>query len=210
VFLLTDNSTTDAIFYRGNSTSCKLFELVLRLRQLEMAGDLILHVVHVTGTRMIEAGPAGGSHGDFNQGMMAGESALQFIPLYLTALERAPKLEEWIRSWWNSELGELQSLMSEGWFTQGHGEGACLWAPQPAAADVVAEELGEARLKRPHVMHVVVVPRLMPGRWRKDLIKETYFWTGITPGTSFWPREMHEPLTVFVVSPLCRFQPWSW
>jgi hypothetical protein len=56
VFLFTDNSTAAAVYFKGNSTSTKLFELVLRLRRLEMSGGLILHDVCVAGTRMIDQG----------------------------------------------------------------------------------------------------------------------------------------------------------
>jgi hypothetical protein len=61
VFLFTDNSTAEAVFFKGNSTSERLFELMLRLRKIEMKGDLLLHVIHVAGTRMIEEGADGGS-----------------------------------------------------------------------------------------------------------------------------------------------------
>jgi hypothetical protein len=50
VFLFVDNSTAEYVYYKGNSSSKPLFELVLRLGQLEMGGNLILHVVHVAGT----------------------------------------------------------------------------------------------------------------------------------------------------------------
>ena len=36
VFLCTDNSTVESALYKGNSTSPKLFDLVIRLRKLEM------------------------------------------------------------------------------------------------------------------------------------------------------------------------------
>jgi hypothetical protein len=61
VFLFTDILTAEAVFYRGNSTSRTLFELMLRLRKVEMDGGLNLRVIHVAGTRMIEQGTDGGS-----------------------------------------------------------------------------------------------------------------------------------------------------
>jgi hypothetical protein len=42
------------------STSKKLFDLVLRLRKIEMEGDLFIHLVHVLGTQMIWSGAADG------------------------------------------------------------------------------------------------------------------------------------------------------
>jgi hypothetical protein len=114
VFLFTDNSTAEAVFYRGNSTSKPLFELMLRLRKVEMDGGLNLRVIHVAGTRMIEQGTDCGSRGDLNQGVMAGEPMLKYVPLHLTALDRSPELEGWIRSWWDDERGPLQKLDPSG------------------------------------------------------------------------------------------------
>jgi hypothetical protein len=107
VFLFTNNSTAEAVFFRGNSTSRPLFELMLRLRKVEMDGALNLRVIHVAGTRMIEQGTNGGSCGDLTQGVIAGEPMLQYVPLHRTALERSPRLEDWVRSWWDDERGTL-------------------------------------------------------------------------------------------------------
>jgi hypothetical protein len=52
VFLFTDNSTAEAVFFKENSTLKRLFDFILRLRKVEMEGQLLLHVVHVAGTRM--------------------------------------------------------------------------------------------------------------------------------------------------------------
>jgi len=209
VFLFTDNATAESVYYKGNSTSQALFNLVLRLRRLEMVGKMTLHVVHIAGTRMIQSGADGGSRGDFNQGGMAGNPLISYVPLHLTAQERSPRVVEWIKSWWADELGGLQVLSPEGWFDQAQKEdGAFLWLPAPAAADVVGEMLGEAKIKRPYAAHVVVVPRLMTGRWRRQLIKESDFYFNSWPGSSFWSLDMHEPLTVFLSFPLIRSQPW--
>ena len=209
VFLFTDNSTAEAVYFKGNSTSKKLFELMLRLRKLEMDASLILHVVHVAGTRMIAEGGDGGSRGDLTQGVMAGKPILDYIPLHLTALEREPKLEEWIRSWWDEERGPLTTLRPEGWFEEGQQDGNFLWVPPPAAADVVVEQLGEARHKRPACLHITIVPRLMTSRWRKGLLKESDVEIVIPVGSGVWSKQQHEPLLMFISFPLCRHPPWS-
>jgi hypothetical protein len=49
LFVFTDNSTAEAAFYKGTSSSAKLFDLVLRLRIIQMNGSIIVHFVHVTG-----------------------------------------------------------------------------------------------------------------------------------------------------------------
>jgi hypothetical protein len=98
VFLFTDNSTAEAVFYRGNSSSRPLFELMLRLRKVEMDGGLNLRVIHVAGTRMIEQGTDRASCGNLSQGVMASEPMLKYAPLHLSALDRSPQLERWVRS----------------------------------------------------------------------------------------------------------------
>jgi hypothetical protein len=56
LFLFTDNTTAKAAFWKGSLKSPKSFELVLRLKLLEVEADLIIHVVHVAGERMIAQG----------------------------------------------------------------------------------------------------------------------------------------------------------
>lgn len=48
VFVFTDNFTAKSVFYKGNSSIKWLFELVLRLRLLEMEGSIKLSVIHVS------------------------------------------------------------------------------------------------------------------------------------------------------------------
>jgi hypothetical protein len=201
VFLFTDNYTAKAVFYKRNSTSKKLFELVLRLRRLEMEAKMVLHVIHVAGTRMILEGADGGSRGDLNQGVVAGQLILDFIPRQLGALERSRGVEEWVQSW----AGEtLTTLTLEGWFDEGQGDGCFLWAAPPPA-----QLLGKAIHKQPWNTHIVVVPRLMTRRWRRALFKEADLTFTIPVGTSFWPKEMQESLTVVICFPIISHQPWK-
>jgi hypothetical protein len=54
IFLFTDTTTTEAAYWKGHSKSERLFHLVLLL---EMNSDLIIHVIHVAGTRMKVTSP---------------------------------------------------------------------------------------------------------------------------------------------------------
>jgi hypothetical protein len=63
LFVFTDNAAAEGAFYKGNSPSRLLFELILRLRLIDMQGQLKLHVIHVAGSRMIEQGTDGLSRG---------------------------------------------------------------------------------------------------------------------------------------------------
>eukprot|EP00978_Attheya_sp_CCMP212_P029827 scaffold107351_cov30-Attheya_sp.AAC.1 len=76
LWLFMDNFVTKRAYHRGTSSSKQLFDLVLRLRKLQMNGKLFLHVVWVAGTRMIEQGTDGGSRGDFTTGVLRGEAML--------------------------------------------------------------------------------------------------------------------------------------
>jgi hypothetical protein len=138
-----------------------------------MDGGLKLRVLHVTGTRMVEQGTDGGSSEDLTQGVMSGEPMIKYVPLHLSALDRGPLVEAWVRSWWDEERGKLTTLDPMGWFDEGQGAGNFLGCPPPAAADVVVEQLGEARHKPPQCTHIVLASRLMTSAWRKGMLKET-------------------------------------
>jgi hypothetical protein len=102
LFIYTDNTTAEAAYYKGNSDSRLLFELVVRLRRLDMAGSLRLHVTHIAGSRMIASGVDGLSRGNVTEGLMLQPSVAtfaSFVPLHLSALTRSPSLLAWLRSW---------------------------------------------------------------------------------------------------------------
>ena len=53
LFVSVDNLVSESVFYNGASKSPLLFETVLRLHQVQMRWELILHAIHIEGTRMI-------------------------------------------------------------------------------------------------------------------------------------------------------------
>jgi hypothetical protein len=53
LFLLTDNSTAEATFYKGTSSSRELFNLILQLRKFQMDTGAFFHVLLVSGKCMI-------------------------------------------------------------------------------------------------------------------------------------------------------------
>ena len=127
VFMFTDNSTTEAAFWKGTSHSKKLCQLVLRLRELKIAHGMILHVIHVSGKRMIKSGIDGLSRSDHSTGVMAGEDVLDFVPLHQSALERSPALKEWLED--VTQESDASFLTPEGWFDGTDQEGAFVWSP---------------------------------------------------------------------------------
>mmetsp|Transcript_11711 Transcript_11711/g.19385 ORF Transcript_11711/g.19385 Transcript_11711/m.19385 type:complete len:1450 (-) Transcript_11711:1434-5783(-) len=226
-FIFTDNSTAESSFYRGGSSSKLLHELVLRLRLLEIKYSVIIHLVHVSGTRMIAQGTDGTSRGSLLEGVMTGESMLTFVDLAKTAFERQGQtLLNWIREW--TQLDDLVPLTPEEWFVEGHGiiggelndhgiwmpkhEGRfCthLWAPPPAVAEVALEELLKARHKRTDTYHIVVIPRLFTPRWRRLFNKACDFTFAVPPNHAFWTADMFEPLWVGIVLPFTYHRPWQ-
>jgi hypothetical protein len=161
LFMFTDNSTAESCFYRGSSKSARLHALVLELRVLEITYGMTIHVIHLSGTRMIAQGTDGCSRGLLMEGVMTGQSMLSFVDLAKTAVECHPPLLAWIRGWTGRE--NLEPLTPEGWFVEGHGisrgyldghkvwmpsheakNGLHLWAPQPPVADAALEELLKA------------------------------------------------------------------
>jgi hypothetical protein len=118
-FLFTDNSTAEGCFYRGSSKSQHLHALVLSLRTLEMTFRMTIHIIHISGKRMIAQGTDGCSHGSLMEGVMDGADMLTFVDLARGRIKRHPPLLEWIRSW--SGRPHLNALSPEGWFKEGHG-----------------------------------------------------------------------------------------
>ena len=228
IFLFTDNSTAEAAFYKGTSSSEKLFEAVLRLRVLEVKEGIIIHFIHVAGTRMILQGTDGLSRGDLGEGIMNGGNMLSYIPLHLNALERAPDLKAWIMSWLipKDEEEEIIFLDYEGWFERGHDilggkpnldgiwipkykSGTYVWTPPPAGGLIAVEQLRRARLKREVSTHVVIIPRLMSAEWKKQLFKVSDLFIEL-PFDGFWNKEFqHEPLIFAVVFPFLSHRPWQ-
>jgi hypothetical protein len=209
VFLFTDNSTAESVYYKGNSSSRPLFELMLRLRQLEMKGSLVLQVVHVAGTRMQAEGADGSSRGDQTTGVMSGHSILSYVPLHLSAPELEPGLVDWFQSWWDMRRGTLEHLKPEGWFEEGMKQGNFLWTPAPAAAEVAGEQMAKAIHKHPYSFHMFVAPRLMTARWRRRVSKLSDLCFTINAGFKHWGRDRHEPLLIYFFFPLSRHEPWK-
>jgi len=147
---------------------------------------------------MIKQSTDGLSQGDHSQGSMNRESMRSFIPLHLTAFKRAPELLKWMKRV-TKGMG-MQYLKPSGWFENYHGFGNFVWAPPPAAGEVVVEQLAKSRWKRPEGLHLIVLPRLMTGRWRRHLNRgsDFVFKLDLAP----WDLSTHcEPLLIFICLP---------
>lgn len=117
LFLFTDNSTAEGAFHKGTSSSKHLFSLILRLQTLQMHHGLFLHMIHIAGTRMQSQGTDGLSRGCLASGVMNGADMLSFVPLNLSARDRAPTLPQWVSMWTLPQ--HFHWLSPFEWFTEG-------------------------------------------------------------------------------------------
>ena len=228
MFLFTDNSVSESVAFKGNSSAELLFELVLRLHNLEMKFMCKINIIHVAGTRMIEQGTDGLSRGDMLEGVCRGDKMTSHIPLADTALERSSPLLDWIKSWFScGGKDDVEVLEPEGWFERGHDviggskncdgiwipeykSGNFIWAPAPAGAKFAAEQLRHARHKRMDSLHVFVCPRLMSHEWISHVRKSADLILEIKAGsTEFWPSDKHESLVIGVYLPFANQKPWQ-
>ena len=224
LFIFTDNSVAEGAYYKGNSTSRLLFDLILRLTMVEMRFRMKLHLIHVAGTRMITQGTDGLSRGIMLEGVMKGENMLTYVPLDKSALDVEPSLKIWLQSWLPKDK-RAEYLTPAGWFERGHDingyfkndeglsspsvqAGTFVWAPPPAAAEVAIQELRKARHKRQKSLHVFICPRLLKPMWFKQASKAYDMIFDLKAGHPFWPSFHHEPLIVIVCFPYLRHKPW--
>ena len=80
LFIFMDNFITGSVFHKGLASSPYLHSLVERLRMMQLHEGLFLHVLWISGTRMIEQGTNRLSRGDLNEGVMAGKDFLSLLP----------------------------------------------------------------------------------------------------------------------------------
>ena len=52
-FVFMDILVFESVFYKWYIKRLLIFEIVLRLHQVHMRGDMVLHIFHISGTRMI-------------------------------------------------------------------------------------------------------------------------------------------------------------
>ena len=227
IFLFTDNSTSERAFYNGTSSSETLFNLVLQARFVEAKCKCVIRLIHVSGKRMIAQGTDGLSRGNFNEGVMSGQSMLSYVPLAHTALKRSPGIKSWVEDWTRGLKTNLEWLQPEDWFVRGHDmkgsqvnidgmwmpryqKGTYVWTPPPCLASFAVEQLRQARHKRTESIHIFLCPKTMSTHWDKDLRKVADLIIDIPPKELYWPATMFEHLTFAVILPFKSCYPWQY
>ena len=76
LFVFTNNLLFESVFYKGTSKSLLLFEIVIRLHQVQIKEELILHILHIEGKRVEKSGIDGLSRGNNMGGVMRGLQTL--------------------------------------------------------------------------------------------------------------------------------------
>ena len=103
-----------------------------------MTGDMIIHLIHISGKKMITSSIDGLSRGVCNEGVMSGLPMLNFLPLHLSADERSSEVIPWIKSVWNSNIN-FDHYCSNDWYGKVFSKGNFIWTPSPAARDAALE-----------------------------------------------------------------------
>jgi hypothetical protein len=211
VYLFTDNATSEAIFYSGTTDSPKLFGLMIDLRVLALQVGFDLRLIHIAGTRMISQGTDGLSRGELQLGSLL-DTSTQVVPLHLDPITRTKGgLSTWVWDWTGLDAKLLPVATPIDWMHQAHLPGSWIWTLPPAAALYALEELALARLKRGEsVGAIVLIPSLMKPEWFRRFVRTVDIYFAIPVGCPCWPADMHESLTVGLVFPLLRCEPWHW
>jgi hypothetical protein len=154
---------------------------------------------------MIAQGTDGLSRANHSEGVMKGTDMKVFIPLHLSPTTREPK----VKDWFDEVTHDLNFdwLCPKGWFLDGHTQGNFIWTVPPTAAEVVVEQIGFARLKRPEAFHIILVPRLMTGRWRRHLTRGTDGYIKIDDPAVWNLDSQFEPLLAFFCLPFNTCNP---
>ena len=161
VLIATDNKVVEACLYKGNSSSIKLFDLIVRLKLMEVKYGVKVSVTHVAGKRMQAQGTDGVSRGSLREGVSLGRDMIAYCPWGKNALEVSPELKSWIVTW----MGERSIFLTpKDWYLRGQDmeggsfdrkrfwypnfcKGTYIWTPPSAAVDACLEELRKARMK---------------------------------------------------------------
>ena len=104
VILATSNEVVELFLYKGNSTSENIFELVVRLRTVEIKFSTKLLVAYVYGKQMMTQGTDAVSRGSLKGGVALGEAMIKLCPWGSSSLESEENLKLWIQSWASKDI----------------------------------------------------------------------------------------------------------
>jgi hypothetical protein len=169
VFYFTDNLVTYFITSAGSSRTPALHTLIRRVKELELALDLHLVVVHVPGVVMIQQGTDG-----LSRGIWATALHSQTDPVSINAAVFAPlQFDLGLVQWILNTLGQAGAI---GWRYQAWDmtwdarmmfDTLNVWFPPPELARQVITCSLEAWCERPlTTSFLFVVPRVVTAEWQ--------------------------------------------
>jgi len=126
--------------------------------------------------------------------------------------EKIPSLEEIVRGWCPSRKKRAWKLARpKDWFYEVFldPEGSWIWCPPPALAKIAVEQMCEVKHVFPQSRHIFICPSLMTGVWRKQLGKIADTQLSLAQGSTHWPEDMFDPLTIALLKPLLSCRPWK-
>ena len=135
--MFTDNLVAEYAYYKS---STMLFDLVLCMKNLQVIGEIIFHVTHISEFRIQKYGVDVLSRGNTTKREMVGNNLFSYLYLYMSAFERSKWLLDWVKYWWlKNEI--LTPLKPEGWFAKVLTCGNFLSLPPPTVDDALVEQL---------------------------------------------------------------------
>lgn len=117
IIIATDNTTVEGCFYKGNSSSPLLYDLIVRLRNIELHRGIKLFITHVSGERMKQQGADGLSRGHFKEGVCIGELMKKYCPWGKFVHQRSSTIKHWLKYWLPQDHIYLEPA---DWFHIGH------------------------------------------------------------------------------------------
>jgi hypothetical protein len=97
---------------------------------------------------------------------MKGLSLVDAMPLHQRQLDRKPRLQGWLEEGFITNELDKTILEPKDWFRKGPGKGSFFLLPPIS---------GSGHGHRHKSMHLIVVPRMMTGHWRKHLTQGMAF-----------------------------------
>ena len=143
---------------------------------------------------------------------MAGKKILKFLPLHESAFKRQPNLKIIVPGWFPSRNGKPWRIVKpEDWFYNVFldPEGSWIWCPAPVLAKIAVEQMCEVKHVFPQSRYIFICPSIMTGLWRKQFEKMADTQLSLVQGSTHWPEDMFEPLTIALSKPLLSCSPWK-
>ena len=192
-----ENQVAEATYFKELAKSCKLHEMIVELRKLEMEYGLIVHFLCILLKQMIKQGTDGLSLGEFASRIMQRNLFFNHLPLNETILFLKPSLRKTVLSFVPKSTS-WRFTTTEMWFDNVYKDlvSQWIWTPPPCLAKITVDELCKAKHIMPGTSHLFVCPIVMTQYWRKTLGKIEDLVFTLKAGTCIWNMLMLEPLTV--------------